>query len=136
MDEDSDNVVGPRKKSYHTIIPGFMTKDGKAVGPFGVMGAFMQPQGQFQVVMNTLDFHLNPQAALDAPRWQWVGNKTIEVEPGVPLDIVEGLRKKGHDVRIVEDPIPYGRGQIIWRRDDGVLIGATEPRADGTVAAW
>lgn len=96
----------------------------------------MQPQGQFQVLMNTIDFHLNPQAALDAPRWQWVGGKRIEVEAGVPKAIVEGLRRKGHDVVVKADPIPYGRGQIIWRNEQGVLSGATEPRADGTVAAW
>lgn len=136
MDPHSDNCVGPRKKSYHTIIPGFLSKDGQPVGPFGVMGAFMQPQGQFQVLMNTIDFHLNPQAALDAPRWQWVGGKRIEVEAGVPDDIVQGLRQRGHDVIVQPDPIPYGRGQIIWRGADGVLAGATEPRADGCVAAW
>lgn len=136
MDPASDNCVGPRKKSYHTIIPGFLSKDGQALGPFGVMGAFMQPQGQFQVVMNTLDFHLNPQAALDAPRWQWLGGKRIEVEATVPQSIVAGLQAKGHDVVINPDAIPYGRGQIIWRNEDGVLAGGTEPRADGAVAAW
>ena len=136
MDAASDNCLGPRKKSYHTIIPGFLTKDGQAVGPFGVMGAFMQPQGQMQVLMNTIDYHLNPQAALDAPRWQWVGGKTIEVEPEMPEDIVYGLRLRGHDVVVKGDIQTYGRGQIIWRSEAGVLMGGTEPRADGAVAAW
>lgn len=136
MDSTSDNCVGPRKKSYHTIIPGFLSKDNRAIGPFGVMGAFMQPQGQFQVVMNTIDFHLNPQAALDAPRWQWLGGKRIEVEAAVPQFIVEGLQARGHEVVINSDAIPYGRGQIIWRDKTGVLLGGTEPRADGSVAAW
>lgn len=136
MDPDSDNYVGPRKKSYHTIIPGFLTKDGQPIGPFGVMGGFMQPQGQFQVLLNTIDFGLNPQAALDAPRWQWTGGKRIEVEPAVPQDIVSALRQRGHDVVVNADHTGFGRGQIIWRRSDGVLMGATEPRADGTVAAW
>ena len=72
LDPESDDFLLPRKKPYHTIIPGFLTKDGKAVGPFGVMGAYMQPQGHVQVVMNTVDFLLNPQASLDAPRWQWI----------------------------------------------------------------
>lgn len=136
MDPASDNCVGPRKKSYHTIIPGFLTKDGEAVGPFGVMGAFMQPQGQFQVLMNTIDYHLNPQAALDAPRWQWVGGKTIEIERAVPAEIIEELRRRGHDVVVKDDIQTYGRGQIIWRDEKGTLMGGTEPRADGIVAAW
>lgn len=136
FDPASDNCVGPRKKSYHTIIPGFITKDGKAVGPFGVMGAFMQPQGQVQVLMNMLDFHLNPQAALDAPRWQWLGGRKLEMEPGIPETVVDELRSRGHEITVKSDIQSYGRGQIIWRNTDGTLIGATEPRADGCVAAW
>ena len=70
LDPASDNCLAGGKKSYHTIIPGFLLKDGQAVGPFGVMGAFMQPQGQAEVIINTLDYHMNPQEALDAPRIQ------------------------------------------------------------------
>lgn len=136
MDTASDNCVGPRKKSYHTIIPGFLSQNGRPVGPFGVMGAFMQPQGQFQVLMNTIDYHLNPQAALDAPRWQWVGGRTIEIERAVPPHIIEALRQRGHEVIVKDDIQTYGRGQIIWRDEQGTLIGGTEPRADGGVAAW
>lgn len=136
MDKASDNCLGPRKKSYHTIIPGFLTKDGRAVGPFGVMGAFMQPQGQLQVLLNSIDYHLNPQAALDAPRWQWVGGKTIEVEPEIGQDIIDGLRARGHDIVVKKDIQTYGRGQIIWRNEEGTLAGGTEPRADGAAAAW
>ena len=137
MDPAAENCVAPGKKSYHTIIPGFLMKDGKPVGPFGVMGGFMQPQGQVQVMMNTIDFGMNPQAALDAPRWQWVGGKNIEVEAEFPAEIVEELRARGHEVRVVDDSIDFGRGEIIWRNPEtGVLTGATEPRADGTVAVW
>ena len=102
------------KGSHDTIIPGFLTKDGEAVGPFGVMGAFMQPQGQLQVLLNTIDYHLNPQAALDAPRWQWIGGKTIEVEPEMPQEVIDGLRVRGHDIVVKGDIQTYGRGQIIW----------------------
>jgi len=113
-----------------------LTKDGVPVGPFGVMGGFMQPQGHMQVLMNTIDFHMNPQAALDAPRWQWLGNKRIEIEPTVSQNIIRGLRDRGHTIIINPDRNSYGRGQIIWRDTQGVLMGATEPRADGMVAAW
>lgn len=133
MDTASDNCLGPRKKSYHTIIPGFLTKDGEAVGPFGVMGAFMQPQGQLQVLLNTIDYHLNPQAALDAPRWQWIGGKTIEVEPEMPQEVIDGLRVRGHDIVVKGDIQTYGRGQIIWRSEAGVLVGGTEP---GRMEPW
>lgn len=136
FDPKHDNALKPGKKTYHTIIPGFLTKDGQAVGPFGVMGAFMQPQGHVQVVMNMIDFHLNPQAALDAPRWKWTKGKTIEVEHWLPEHIVSGLARRGHDVKWVLDSATFGRGQIIIRDDQGVLAGGTEPRTDGQVAAW
>ncbi len=136
LDPESENCLAPGKRSYHTIIPGFLSKDGKAIGPFGVMGGFMQPQGQVQVVMNTIDFGMNPQEALDAPRWQWVGGKNIEVERAFPYSITEELVRAGHNVKVLPESLSMGRGQIIWRNDEGVLVGATEPRTDGTVAAW
>lgn len=136
LDPTSENCLAPGKRPYHTIIPGFLSKDGEAIGPFGVMGGFMQPQGHVQVVMNTVDFHMNPQEALDAPRWQWKGGRNIEVEPGIPSAEVELLSRMGHNILIPPDTYSFGRGQIIWRNDNGVLCGGTEPRADGTVAVW
>ena len=132
----ADNYLVPGKKPYHTIIPGFLIKQGEAVGPFGVMGAYMQPQGHVQVLMNMLHFGMNPQEALDAPRWQWTGDKYIEIEPGFGESIAQALIAKGHDVNIQPDFISFGRGQIIVRDENGVLMGATEPRADGCVASW
>jgi gamma-glutamyltranspeptidase/glutathione hydrolase len=136
LDPEHDNCLAPGKKPYHTIIPGFLSKDGKAVGPFGVMGGFIQPQGHLQMVMNTVDFGLNPQTSLDAPRWQWTQGKTIEVEPQFPEPIAEALERKGHQIQRTVGNLTMGRGQIIWRDQHGVLAGGTEPRTDGTVAAW
>ena len=136
LNPELDDYLAPRKKPYHTIIPGFLTHEGDAVGPFGVMGAYMQPQGHVQVIMNTVDWLLNPQTALDAPRWQWIAGKEIWLESSVAPEIVEDLRRRGHEVRVLEDDTTFGRGEIIWRDSNGVLAGATEPRADGVVAAW
>lgn len=136
MKENHCNCVGPSKRPYHTIIPGFMSKDGKPIGPFGVMGAFMQPQGHVQVVTSTVDFHLNPQDALDAPRWQWLKDKTISVEPSFPNDIALVLAKRGHDIVPQLDNGSFGRGQIIWRTENGVLCGGTESRTDGYIAIY
>lgn len=134
--EGHANCVGPCKKPYHTIIPGFLTKDGKPIGPFGVMGAFMQPQGHVQVVTNTIDFHLNPQDALDAPRWQWIKDKTVAVEQAFPNHIALELQAKGHKVIVEASSGSFGRGQIIWRDEEGVLCGGTESRADGHIAVY
>jgi gamma-glutamyltranspeptidase/glutathione hydrolase len=130
------NCLAPAKRPYHTIIPGFLTKDGQAVGPFGVMGGFMQPQGHVQVVMNTIDFGLNPQAALDAPRWEWESAKRVNIEGATPEHLFHSLARMGHDVTWSNNRIAFGRGQIIWRDAHGVLCGGTEPRTDGAIAAW
>ena len=136
FDEEHPNAIGGGKKPYHTIIPGFLTKDDEAVGPFGVMGGWMQPQGHVQVITNTIDFHMNPQSALDAPRWQWTGGKTIEVEQDIPNHIVMGLRRMGHDIVVQPDPSYMGYGQAIWRDKNGILIGGTEKRTDGMITSW
>ena len=128
------NCVEGGKKPYHTIIPGFLMKDGQAVGPFGVMGGFMQPQGHFQVVTNTIDFALNPQDALDAPRWMWTGGMNVEVEMDFPADLARELKHRGHNIIVPTESILFGRGQIIWRMDNGVLAAGTEHRCDGSAA--
>jgi len=136
LDPTHANVLKPGKRTYHTIIPGFLTKENRAIGPFGVMGAFMQPQGHVQLLTNIIDFKLNPQAALDAPRWQWVEDKKIRIEQNFPGHIAEALERKGHILEGALDSGGFGRGQMIWKDTNGVLAGATEPRADGIVAAW
>lgn len=137
LDPEHGNALAPGKRTYHTIIPGFLTWEGQPVGPFGVMGGFMQPQGHLQVIMNTVDFGLNPQAALDAPRWQWLQGKTVLVEHGFPPAIAAQLSRRGHDLRVSLDSGSFGRGQIIWRNPvNGVLAGGTEGRSDGHIACW
>ncbi|QJC57297.1 Glutathione hydrolase-like YwrD proenzyme [Polaromonas vacuolata] len=133
LDPDHANSLAPGKKPYHTIIPGFLTKNGMPVGPFGVMGGFMQPQGHLQMIMNTVDFHLNPQAALDAPRWEWEKGLQVQIESTTPEHIFRGLAARGHAVNWQSNRMSFGRGQIIWRDASGVLCGGTEPRTDGAV---
>ena len=130
------NMLEPGKRPYNTIIPAFLTRDGKPVGPFGVMGGFMQPQGHVQVVMNTVDFAMNPQQALDAPRWQWMGGMNVSVEPGFPPAAAQALQRRGHSMKFELESNSFGRGEIIWNTPQGTLIGATESRTDGCVAAW
>jgi gamma-glutamyltranspeptidase/glutathione hydrolase len=137
LDENHANALRGGKKTYHTIIPGFMTCGKDAIGPFGVMGGFMQPQGHLQVVMNMVDFHLNPQAALDAPRWQWVKEKVVQVEPHFPDHIAQALARRGHSIQRTLDGGGFGRGQIIYRDPKtGVLMAGTEPRTDAQIACY
>ena len=136
LDPTHANALAPNKRSYHTIIPGFLTKDGQALGPFGIMGGYTQPQAHLQVVLHLIDHQMDPQAALDAPRWQWMKDKTIHVEPDFPHEWVEALRAKGHVVEVQTETTFFGRGQIILRLDQGVFVAATERRAEGKAAAY
>lgn len=136
FDENHANALTGGKRPYHTIIPGFLTQDGKPLGPFGIMGGWMQPQAHVQVVMNMIDWHLNPQQALDAPRWQWVGGKKVEVEQETPNYIIRQLQRMGHQIVVQPDPYHMGRGQVILRDENGVLCGATEKRTDGQIMSY
>lgn len=136
LDRDSVKYVLPGKRPFHTIIPGFITKDGLPLGPFGIMGGPMQPQAHLQVVSSLVDFGLNPQAALDAPRWQWVEGKKVLLEPAYPLHTAAALGRRGHDASYELNEGSFGRGQIIMRLPNGAYMAATEGRADGYVAAW
>jgi gamma-glutamyltranspeptidase/glutathione hydrolase len=129
------NVLEPGKRPYHTIIPSFLTRDGHPIGPFGVMGGEMQPQGHTQVAVNTLDYGMHPQAALDAPRWRVEGS-VVWLELETPRHIIEGLAARGHNVRVVAEAGGFGRGQAIWRLDSGAYIAGTEGRCDGRAVGW
>ncbi len=89
-------MLEPAKRPFHTLIPGFLSKDGAPIGPFGVMGGNMQPQGHLQMVVNTLDHHMDPQTSLDQPRWFWHKDRTTLCEPLLDSVILDGLRARGH----------------------------------------
>ena len=129
------NQVGPRKRPYHTIIPGFVTKDGTPVMSFGVMGGPMQPQGHVQVLVRIADYGQNPQTACDGPRFRWVQGMQVSCEHGLPPATLAGLRERGHDLLIVDDYNAFGSCQAIWRLDDGYLA-ASDPRRDGQAVAF
>jgi gamma-glutamyltranspeptidase/glutathione hydrolase len=128
------NQVGGNKRPFHTLIPGFLTRHGEPLGPFGVMGAPMQPQGHVQVVVNLADYGMNPQAALDAPRWRFVKGNTVLLEQTVPRATAMGLGDRGHDVRVSAEVDRFGKGQMVLKQG-GTLIAASEPRADGIALA-
>jgi gamma-glutamyltranspeptidase/glutathione hydrolase len=136
LDPAHPNYLEPGKRPYHTIIPGFLTRDDTAIGPFGVMGGHMQPQGHVQMIVNMLDYGMNPQASLDAPRWCWGEGREVQVEPTVAPEIVENLRAMGHDMDVDDEIDSVGRGQIIWRLPSGVYVAGSEPRADGSALGY
>jgi len=130
------NLLEPGKRPFHTIIPGFLTKDGAPVGPFGVMGGHMQPQGHVQMVVNTVDYHMDPQTSLDQARWFWWRNRDTRHEPATDSSIVDGLRRRGHDALYWNELDAYGRGQIIWRLPSGAYIAGSDHRGDGQAAGY
>jgi gamma-glutamyltranspeptidase/glutathione hydrolase len=150
LDPDHPNVYAPGKRPFHTIIPAFAMKDGKPWISFGLMGGAMQPQGHVQIMLNVIDFGMNLQEAGDAARMNHSGGRQptgrlgdtpegpgrLSVEPGVPAETVEALRAMGHNVQVIDNGIIFGGYQAIMRRENGVYVGATEMRKDGTVAGY
>jgi gamma-glutamyltranspeptidase / glutathione hydrolase len=129
------NVVGPRKRPYHTIVPAFLTRDGVPVMSFGVMGGAMQPQGHMQLMVRIADYGQNPQAACDGPRFRWLHEMSVSLEDGFPPATIDELRSRGHDVVAVDDYNQFGSCQAIWRLPDGYLA-ASDPRRDGQAAGF
>jgi gamma-glutamyltranspeptidase/glutathione hydrolase len=142
LDPQHPNALAGGKRPYHTIIPGMALREGELWSSFGVMGGFMQPQGHFQVISAMVDDDLNPQEALDRPRWclaDGTGDSLLALEDGIPEAAVSRLAQLGHDVRVVSgrDRGLFGGGQIIRRDSEtGTLFGGSEPRQDGLVAAY
>lgn len=134
-DQGHPNRVGPNKRPYHTIIPGFVSKDGAPVMSFGVMGGTMQPQGHVQVLVRIADHGQNPQTACDGPRFRWVDGLEVSCEQGFPQSTLDELRRRGHDLVTVDDYPQFGSCQAIWCLEGGYLA-ASDPRRDGQVAAF
>ncbi|WP_254536346.1 gamma-glutamyltransferase family protein [Halomarina litorea] len=134
LDADHPNRLEPRKRPFHTLIPGLIRFDADDWAAFGVMGGFMQPQGHVQVVSNLVDEGMTPQAALDEPRWRYRESGRLAVETRVPGAIQNALARKGHDVAVLP-PVMFGGAQFA-RNADGVLSAATEPRKDGNAVGY
>ena len=134
------NQVAPRKRPFHTIIPAVLTRDGAPVMSFGVMGGNMQPQGHMQTLVRMLDYHQNPQAACDAPRWRFNAGLEINAEQQMPAATLEELARRGHKVDVINDSYQdFGAGQFIWRMGDtkkeGYIV-ASDSRRDGLAAGF
>ncbi|GAB4555299.1 MAG: gamma-glutamyltransferase family protein [Anaerolineae bacterium] len=142
LDPTHPNALAPNKRPYHTIIPGMATQAGALWASFGVMGGFMQPQGHFQVMSAMIDDQLNPQEALDRPRFcllDGTAGSVVALEEGIPVASMARLAELGHPIRPISGSGRgiFGSGDII-RRDphSGVLFGGCDPRKDGAVAGY
>lgn len=142
LDKNHPNVIAPNKRPYHTIIPGMATKDEELYASFGVMGGFMQPQGHMHVISNLVDHNMNPQEALDHPRFcitDGFSNGMVALEDGIPIEVMSDLVNKGHSIspRTGMSRMIFGRGQIIMRDpESGVLSAGSDSRADGHAIVW
>ena len=140
------NTYAPKKRPFHTIIPAFVTKDGKPFLSFGVMGGDFQPMGHTQIIMNIIDFGMNVQEAGDAPRWDHTGGAspmgatttntgTVRLESGIPYTTIRALMDKGHRIGTARGV--YGGYQaVLWDDENKVYHGASESRKDGQAAGY
>ena len=138
LEEKHPNIVAPNKRPYHTIIPGMITNadSNGFYGSFGVMAGFMQPQGHVQVILNMLEYGMDAQQALDAPRFcinKGIPTGPVSIEEGVSFKVLSELVSKGHTVLPVSgfDREIFGKGQIIRKLSNGVYEGGSDPRSDG-----
>ena len=133
------NEVGGGKRPRHTILPAFITKDGKPQCSFGVMGGVMQPQGHLQMLVRMTDYQQNPQSALDAPRFCIQEDGTVKMESQFSAEVFDALKAMGHPV-VKSEPqaLDYGAGQIIWKLDDSSAVASyvvgSDMRRDGCAA--
>ena len=146
LEVDHPNVYEPGKRPFHTIIPAFVTKEGKPLMSFGVMGGSMQPQGHAQILVNMIDFGMNLQEAGDAPRIRHVGSSqptgeamtdggTVYLESGIQTETIRELARRGHNVQFTVGGFG-GYQAILWDEEKNVYFGASESRKDGQAAGY
>ena len=129
------NQVGPGKKPFHTIIPGFITRSGSPFMSFGVMGGHMQAQGHLQMMLRVMHYGQNPQAALDAPRWHVMENGKVALEDGIENTVIEDLKSRGHDIVTHCPQYLFGGGQAIIKMADG-YCGGSDHRKEGLATGF
>lgn len=135
LESGHPNQVGGGKRPYHTIIPGFVTRAGKPLLSFGVMGGHMQPQGHVQMLVRLCDYEQNPQAAVDAPRWHVTEDFQLLLEEGISQRVREELADRGHRIADAPNRGVFGGGQLIYRLEDG-YCAASDPRKDGMAVGY
>lgn len=135
LEHGHPNQVGPHKRPFQTIIPGFVMKDGRPLMSFGVMGGSMQPQGHLQLIVRMTDYGQNPQAALDAPRWRIMPDGRVLVENGIAPEVLRELQRRGHRIE-VSDFTAFGGGQAALCLEDGGYLAASDWRKDGQAAGF
>ena len=140
MQEGHANRVAGGKRPFHTIIPGFLTRDGRPQMSFGVMGGNMQPQGHLQTLARMLVYKQQPQAACDAPRWKFSAGQSVDFESTMAPSLINGLKGLGHRFEEVPDNyMDFGSGQFIWRLGDDMqdgYVAASDSRRDGQAVGF
>ena len=135
LDAQHPNSVGPGKRPFHTIIPGFVTQEGAPLLSFGVMGGHMQHQGHVHMVNRIYDHGQNPQAASDAPRWTVYPDMSVGLEEGIQLSIAQDLQERGHQMSYDDKESTFGGAQLIQKLADG-YVGGSDHRKEGLVAGF
>ena len=133
LQDEHPNLLAAGKRPMHTIIPGMLAKDGAPIMPFGVMGGQYQPNGHARLLSNILDFGMDPQTAIDAPR-AFAEGDTLKIERGYAPEVVQKLSDMGHKIEVPETAI--GGAQAIMMRENGVLEGGSDPRKDGCALGY
>jgi gamma-glutamyltranspeptidase/glutathione hydrolase len=135
LESGHPNQVDGSKRPFHTIIPGFVTRGGKPLLCFGVMGGRMQAQGHVQMVVRVVDYGQNPQAASDAPRWCLLDDNSVALEPGFEPDVVAALSERGHRLALDQPRTTFGGAQLIYRHGTG-YVAASDHRKDGQACGF